>query len=197
MFRRLFKKQGSVLFVSVLLAVVLMFGGTALFLVSQVKSDRDSKTTEVFNLYTYQSMSKIMSEMLLTRLTEVSATMYYTPLETDDMMFNKLQDSLHKEFVSSSGDWIYDSLIPASLTNIKLNAKVQIEEFPSVYLADDIKQKNSLQIPSISLKISYDTAEYVCHLNKVKITSDFFTNKIVCCFDTADAEVADAKLILR
>lgn len=197
MFRRLLQKQGSVLFVSVLLTVVLMFGGTALFLVAQVKSDRDSKTAEVFNLYTYQSMSKIMSEMLLIRLTEVSATMYYTPLETDDVMFNKLQDALHKEFVSSSGSWIYDSLIPASLANIKLNAKVQIEEFPSVYLVGDIKQKNSLQMPSISLKISYDTAEYVCRLDKVKINSDFLTNKIVCCFDTTDAEVTDAKLILR
>lgn len=197
MLHKLCNNKGSVLFVSVLLAVVLMFGGTALFLVAQVKLDSDSKTSDVFNVYTYQSMSKIMSKTVLQQLSELNATMYYTPLETDEVLFNKLQDALHKEFVDSAGRWRYNSLIPSTLSQIKINADVQITEFPSVNLVGSIMQNNTIKLPRLSIKINLGSAEYTCNLTDINICSDFRTNKIVCYFDTSNALVVNGKLTLR
>lgn len=185
--KKLLKKTGSILLVSVLFMSILFVGSTSLILVAQVHLDKQNDCDALYSRYTYQSLSSIMVQELITDLAESSVSMYYTPLLTVEEIEIKLQENLFRTYVNKVGTWIYDSLIPQEVTSVKYTQDVTLYNF-NVTLDPDIDffRGASSKCEPFILQIRFNdfTAEVL--LDNLFVEYKTKGNRIVCRFDVSN-----------
>lgn len=196
-FKQLLNNKGSVIFVTVLFAVAILLGTSMLFLVAQVHEDRLTDTEAIFNRYTYESYGAIMANELVADISESTASMQYTPLLTDEEILGKIQSALHKEYVDSKGIWIYDNLLPNTVTSTKVNAVACIETFPSITSITDLRKDQSLRLSDLTGKISFSNLDYYFTLSGLQLNCSFASNKVICSFDTSNVIITMDRVLLR
>lgn len=196
-FKQLLNNKGSVIFVTVLFAVAILLGTSMLFLVAQVHEDRLTDTEAVFNRFTYESYGAIMANELVADISESTASMQYTPLLTDTELLGRIQSALHKEYIDSEGIWIYDNLLPNTVTSAKINSAVSIDTFPTITSVPDLKKDQILELSNLTGKISFSSLDYYFTLSGLRLNCSFVSNKVICSFDVSNVTITEDKIYLR
>mgnify|MGYP007097356410 FL=1 len=105
--------------------------------------------------------------------------------------------ALHKEYVDSKGIWIYDNLLPNTVTSTKVNAVACIENFPSITSVADLRKDQSLRLSDLTGKISFSNLDYYFTLSGLQLNCSFASNKVICSFDTSNVIITMDRILLR
>lgn len=193
--KKLFKNRGNILFVTVIYFTVILLGFALSTLVASYTQTHQKQLNGLYDVYNYESCSKIIATELLDTLDAIEVTLFYSPLLSSGEAQTKLQVSLRNTFIDSAGYWSYSELLPTELNYTGSDYTVKFNDY-SISINEDLNIITDVLEKQKDIRISIVWKQYTYTVNISGLCLHYYTTNglIHCSFDTSKASLAGGQL---
>lgn len=190
--KRFFSNRGSMLFITVISLAMAMLCFSTISLVASVKTRINEHSLDLYNTYTYESYCKIITDEALKALSNIEASMNYTPLADTTDLQSQLQEVILKKYSERITN---PDLLPISITSETILFKVSMQDL-DIVLSDNLNlQRTSLvDLPAATVSVTIDDMCYSTTISGMRLIYTFSNNKIYCKYSLEQASKSTCRL---